>query len=632
MKGNRTMVWRTMVALLLVSSLHMAEAGGRGDLRKEDASTLLELSRALLERQVIAPLDPDDGAIRCDHCDVLHTRAAESVFPFALAFRLSGDSAFARAAVRTGNWLIRQQESNGSWKETPEDWTGTTTDQMLMMVLAYEEMHGLLSAAEDRAWLGAIEHAADYLAAVMSPEFASINYVATTTASLTAASRLIPGSQYSGRARMLAHRTIAKMDEDGFINGEGGRGAAGKSGVDLGYDMEMSLWGLGYYAKYTGDSTVGAAVRHALRNHLSFIYPDGSMDGSWGIRSNKWTMYGGATSDGCQVLFSLYSHEDPRYATAALKNLEFLRTCMRNGIVGYGPQHVEIFTVPPCIYPTFAKAKNLALAYRLETGTHSPGTPLPTQRTGWMKVHPTLDVAQVRTKNFMATVTAYGYEDHAARAKSKYMYRPSGGAQSYLWLEGHGALQASSVTVYSRPEPMHFPEAAGIRSLTPRIEYTDSLGTFTNLFEFDGRMTTRQEGTKATSYVVVTRGELKDKNWLSGGIGYRLEHRYADREILTSVHLTYHDARRTVHVIEPFIDRQGMTFEQTGPRAVKIKAGRRVLEFSLVEGEAELRSGAGREQYWAPYPALRAFPIELLVRPAGEEFEREITYRLRIVE
>lgn len=625
------MVWRTVIALLCVASLHPAQAGGKVDLRKEYAATLLELSRALLDRQVIAPLEPQDGSIRCVHCDVLHTRAAESVFPFARAFHLTGDSAFGRAAIRTGNWLIRQQEPDGSWKETPEEWTGTTTDQMLMMVLAYEEIHSLLTAGEQRSWLSAIEHAADYLAAVMTPEFASINYVATTTASLTAASRLVPKPLYTERARLLARRTVAKMDADGFINGEGGRTAAGKSGVDLGYDMEMSLWGLGYYARSTGDTVVGAAVRQAVRNHLFFIYPDGSMDGSWGIRSNKWTMFGGATSDGCQVLFSLYADDDPRYATAAYQNLAFLRTCINDGLVGYGPQHAEVFSTPPCIYPTFAKAKNLALAYRLESGRNPPGAPLPTQRTGWMKVHTTLDVAQVRTKNFMATVTAYGYEDHAARAKSKYMYRPSGGAQSYLWLEGHGALQASSVTVYSRPEPMHFPEAPDIRSLTPRIEYTDSLGTFTNLFEFDGRMTVRTAGTGTKTFSIATTGELKDRNWLSGGIGYRLEHRYGDREVLTTVHLTYHDARRVVSIVEPIIDRKGMTFERMGPRAVRINAGKRVIEFTLLEGEAELRTGVARERYWAPYPALRAYPIELIVHPAGEEFTREITYRLRII-
>ncbi len=50
------------------------------------------------------------------------------------------------------------------------------------------------------------------------------------------------------------------------------------------------------------------------------------MDGSWGIRSNKWTCYGGATSDGSQVLFSLFAETDPVYRTAALRNLEYLKS------------------------------------------------------------------------------------------------------------------------------------------------------------------------------------------------------------------------------------------------------------------------------------------------------------------
>ena len=228
---------------------------------------------------------------------------------------------------------------------------------------------------------------------------------------------------------------------------------------------------------------------------------------------------------------------------------------MSEGIVGYGPQHRDVFTTPPCIYPTFAKAKNLAMAYQLETGASRPGALLPSEKTGWMKVHKTLDVAQVRTRGFMATVTAYGYKDQAARAKSKYMYRPSGGTVSYLWASGYGIVQGSSVTVYSRPEPMHFPEAPGVRSLTPRIEYTDSLGYFTNLFEFDGRIETGAVGD--TGYTVTTTGELKDMNWLSGGIGYRLEHRFTDTEVRKSVRLVYHDARRVVRVIEPIIDTAG---------------------------------------------------------------------------
>ena len=613
------------------AALCVSVAGEPPNLKAEYSATLKELAHALRARQIPDSGSLHGGAIRCEHCQVLHTRAAESVFPFAQAFRITGDSSYLRAAISVGNWLIRQQEPDGSWKETPEEWTGTTTDQLLMMVLAYEALRAELTGIQAEAWLGSIRRAADYLMAVMSPEFASINYVATTAASLAAAARLTQSPQYLEKARDLARRTVAKMDEEGFINGEGGRDYTAKSGVDLGYDLEMSLWGLGYYARQSGDSLVWNAVKRSLANHLTFIYPDGSMDGSWGIRSNKWTGFGGATSDGCQVLFSLFSDDDPRYATAALKNLQFLRRCINGGLVGYGPHYAQIFVTPPCIYPTFAKAKNLAMAYQLEKGTIRPGSLLPTEKKGWMKEFRTLDIVQVRTGTFMATVTAYGYKDQRAGAKSKYMYRPSGGTVSNLWAEGHGFLQASSVTAYTRPEPMHFPEAPGIRSLTSRIEYTDTLGYFTNLFEFDGRMESAKADGIEGGYIVRTRGELKDRNWLSGGVGYLLEHRITDRELHRVVHLIYHDARRQIRIVEPIIDHPGMTYALSGPRAVRITAGERIFEFAVTSGEAELKIGEAREAYWSPYPALRAFPIELIVPPPAEGYDREISYRLTLL-
>lgn len=606
-------------------------AGQTVNLRKEYTRTLRELSQALLQRVIGEPNDRDYGALRCAHCNVLHTRAAEAVYPFAVVYKISGDSAYRNAAVRLGNWLIRQQEKDGSWKETPEEWTGTTTDQLLMMVLAYEHLSGALSVEERQEWRTAMEKAADYLTAVMSPEFASINYVATTTASLTAVQRLIPKTAYRQKARQLARRTVSKMDEDGFINGEGGRNHKNKTGVDLGYDMEMSLWGLGYYAKNTGDSIVYNAAAHGLKNHLFFIYPDGSLDNSSGIRSNKWTTYGGVTSDGCQVLFSLFADEDPRYATASLKNLEFLRTNMKGGIIGYGPQHWEIFDTPPCIYPTFTKAKNLALAYELEHLETRKLSPLPTQVTGWMRYFKTLDVAQVRTGQIMATLTAYGYEDHAARAKSKYMYRPSGGTISNLWVQDHGFLQASSVTEYSRPEPMTFPEAPGIRCLTSRIEFSDTLGYFTNLFEFDARLDGESMRGGKGPFRLTATGELKDRNWLLGGVGYRIGYEFGDTRLRKTLRLNYHDARPTIHIVEPIIDYKGMVFTQVDARTIRILAGRKVFEFKMEAGAGELRLGYERDKYWTPFPALKACPIEILVPPPAEGCTREVSYTISLL-
>jgi hypothetical protein len=312
-------------------------------------------------------------------------------------------------------------------------------------------------------------------------------------------------------------------------------------------------------------------------------------------------------------------------------NLEFLRTNMKGGIIGYGPQHWEIFDTPPCIYPTFTKAKNLALAHELEHRETRKLSPLPTQVTGWMRYFKTLDVAQVRTGQIMATLTAYGYEDHAARAKSKYMYRPSGGTISNLWVQDHGFLQASSVTEYSRPEPMTFPEAPGIRCLTPRIEFTDTNGYFTNLFDFDGRLEADSARAGSGSFHLTAAGELKDRNWLLGGVGYRFIYQFTDTFVRKSLRLTYHDAMPTVHIVEPIIDYKGMVFTQVDGRTIRILAGRNVFEFKVAAGTAELRLGFERSKYRAPFPALKACPIELLVPPPVEGFTREVSYTISLL-
>lgn len=618
-----------LLTALSICSLS-AQSGRVGiPLRSEYAKTLLELCNTVEGLQIKDPADQDNGAIRCTHCNVLHTRASESVFPLWVAFAISKETKYLNAAKRTAAWLIKQQQPDGSWKETPEEWTGTTTDQLLMLAEGYKGIEPYLSGDERVAWQKSMSHAADYLVKVMTPEWASINYVATTTATLARVNEVVPNEIYGKRARELAHRVIAKIDEDGFLTGEGGRENGNKYGVDLGYNMEMSLWGLGYYSRMTGDAEVDTVVRRALQTHIYFIYPDGSLDGSWGIRSNKWTTFGGATSDGSQVLFTLYAEALPSYATASYRNLQFLRTNIHDGYVGYGPHYWKLFTKPPCIYPTFTKAKNLALAYVLDKKDAYPSAALPTEAKGWMKEFPTIQVAEVRTNNFMVTMTAYRYKDTEKREKSKYMYRPSGGAVSNLWVEGYGLLQASSQTLYARWEPMSFPEVDTVISLTPRIEFWSGSQYFTNLFEFDGTMTTSQE--KLGAFRVKTTGELRDRTWLAGGISYELTHVIGDNDIIKTVELRYHDAREIVHIVEPFVQWEGMKVKQVDERTVMIETPKGDFCLDLVEGNASWVLGRNEQHYWSPYPVLKAYPVELDVKPPQAGFTQHVAYRISIV-
>jgi len=269
------------------------------------------------------------------------------------------------------------------------------------------------------------------------------------------------------------------------------------------------------------------------------------------------------------------------------------------------------------------------MAMMFETQPTRPIVALPTQRTGWQRHFPTIDVVATRTANFMATITAYGYRDIAKGPDSKYMFRPTGGALSCLWLEGHGLVQASSQTEYHRWEPMHFPEAPGLRPITPRIEYTAGKDYFTNLYEFDARLTVREP--RAGEFTVSAYGELKDRNWHYGGVSYRLTHSLQGSALEKTITLYYRGAAPEVRIVEPIIAPPGLTFVTEDARTVRIDGGGRRLRLQLVEGEATLVVGRDAAHTWSPYPALRAHPVEFVVAaPRAEVLSQTIRLRLSV--
>jgi len=617
-----------IISLLILNTLNIHSTDIQSDTLSVHAMRVLKnLNSALLGYVQQDKHSPDYGAIDCPHCKLYHTRAAEAVYPFAFEYQKTGNKAYLKPAINLGNWLIKQQEENGSWKETPEEWTGTTTDQALMMSIAYPILEPHLTKQEKQNWLHAIEKAGDYLEKVMSPQFASINYCATTTATLMFIYKLIPKEVYRAKARQLAHQTIAKMDHDYFLTGEGGRVFGVKYGIDLGYNMEMSLWGLALYARLANDGLVMQNVEKSLEKHLTFIYPDGSLDASWGIRSNKWTCFGSGTSDGCQLLFSLFLDKNDQYRTAAIKNIQYLETCTKNGIIGFGPLYYDIFDEQPCIYPTFAKAKNMAMAIAFVDADYDAGemAPLPLDENG-LHFFPTLNLVTARLGQWCTTITAYSYKDPAGD-RTKYMHRPAGGTISNLWLEDHGFFQASSQTIYKRWEPMSFPEMSGTKPLTPQIKFESNLGSFTNLYEFDAHLTYNEsEGV----YTVTSIGELKNSKQQEGGISYRLEHEITESSISKNIEIIYHDAKETVSIVEPVIHYPGMVFTRISEKKVRIDTPRKVIELT-VEGNVKLELGTDADMYRFPYPALKAYPIVMNINCGEDDIRQSVAFTYRIV-
>lgn len=587
----------------------------RGDELHDRALRLLRRFNAEIVRLQVNE-GPDRGAIRCPGCGLLHTRAAEAIYPLALEYTLTGDTSRLGQAVRAGEWLLRQQQPEGSWFETPETWTGTTTDQLLMLALAYPIVECRLTAESRERWQAGMRRAADYLVRVMDNRFASINYCATTAATLLEADRIVPDAAYPAKARALARMIVAKMNAEWFIEGEGGREEGWKYGVDIGYDLEMSLWGLARYARLAGDAHVAEAVRRSAAQHLWFFYPDGTLDASPGIRSNKWTVWGSGTSDGCHPLCALLCGGDPAWTEAALRNIDRLEESITaSGLLGPGPHYDRVLKTPPCIYPTFAKAKSLALALAWKPG-QCGRAPLPLDRDTCRRFR-TLGTTVVRRGPFCGTVTAGTYKAREGSA-SKYMHRPAGGSLSLLWIDGIGLLQASSQSEYRRWEPMSFPEMPETRPLTPRIECRTPHGLYTNLYEFDAWSDTEET---AEAVRCEAGGLLRDRDGRPCGIGYVLSHRFEAERLVKRIDLRHHTSDDTVRIVEPILLDPRFRIARSGSDRLRIEGPHRSVELR-VEGAGLRIDSLAAPLHRQIYPSLVALPVVIDV-PVREPARRE---------
>jgi hypothetical protein len=110
-----------------------------------------------------------------------------------------------------------------------------------MLATAYSILDHQLSEPEKQTWREGMGKAADYLTIVMGIDFASINYLATTAAALAQMERILPDPRRRDKARRLARYVVGRMNADGFVDGEGARVSGVKHGVDVGYEMDMTL-------------------------------------------------------------------------------------------------------------------------------------------------------------------------------------------------------------------------------------------------------------------------------------------------------------------------------------------------------------------------------------------------------
>jgi hypothetical protein len=579
-------------------------------------STLLTLCNALITTQITSSSDKNYGALVCpssnpdDH--PLHSRAAEAVYPFAVAWKLTGEIKYRDAAIKLGNWLIRLQDSTGKktggWSEAwpdPEQkgWYGTTTDQLISLAGAFPILKPFMSDAEIEKWNNSMKRAGEFIV-VNFPVRSNINYNPTAAATLLLANKAVknPDDRWLIKADSLMDTyTLKSVTSQNFLSGEG-------MGVDEGYNISQSIGYIALYAILKDDSRIKRIAADLLRTHMLFVYPNGSVDNSWGTRSFKWSYESGTkTAPGIYFSFALLGDMDTDFNSAGLECLRYLNEkCIQNGWINYGPHSKNHETSsPPCNYSTFARAQSLALA--IEYGTQAETSTLfPAQKQNWYRFFPDLKVAVVRTGKIMSTVSAYGEIGRYPRASVC-----RGGSITNLWYEGYGEngfMQSSSTSSYKRIEPMHMPNEKELLPLTSRIEFNIDSVYFSNVFEADGKMNMMQ---LPDNISVSTEGNMQTINGIKSKVNYVLTNRFYDSYITKEFRVEGNS--QSFRIIEPFVNDPGSTFILKNDSTVAIRTNSSDTEWELrIIGSTvpfKITLGTDAAKYWCPFPAVEAYPV-----------------------
>jgi len=444
------------------------------DIRDRYLQALIPLVDQLLTTQITNPDDPDYGALISPSTNPQpnprHSRAAEAVYPFAVAYKHTQDEKYRTAAVLLGNWLVSIQQDDGTWGESWPDhdgWNGTTADQLISLAGALDLIKKDLKPAERQAWETAITKAADFCVDRF-PGTSNINYTPTAAVGLVLAHRVVenPRTLWLEKAESLIAHVASRVNEDNLITGEG-------KGVDLGYNIAQTIGFIAWYGILQNSPETVDFAASVLKTHMYFMYPNGAMDNSWGTRSFKWMLESGSkTAPGVHFTFGLLVDKDPtilRGAGLALDWLENHSLDAENRVV-YGPHaYLHENSNPPSNYPTFARAQSIATAVEYAPEA-TQIAPIPAEQTNWVKYFPTTQTAVLRTERVMATLSSY-----ANNLRYPLETAVRGGSATVVWFDGYGPngfLQLSSPTQYRRIEKKHMPEGIDPLPLTPRIETT----------------------------------------------------------------------------------------------------------------------------------------------------------------
>ena len=396
--------------------------------------------------------------------------------------------------------------------------------------------------------------------------------------------------------------TATTFFRDGLIAGEnvGEPLQSGFPAVDPGYNADVSLGTLAIYLKLASDAPpeLHEAFRAAAEMHLKFFFPDGSLDGSWGSRSFKWSVFGSKTAHGSQMWTWLLGEHDGRFTRAALQNARLMQSMLSGHLLGTGGHHRRS-GAPACIHSTWNRADCLANSLHYGPAETQPEEPLPLETPGFRTFLPSVNIFLARTEKLAVSVSAYGYSSGSAMLKPA---QPMGGAVSYLWHDGWGPVQVGSQAVYRRYELHNMPEAPGDSPApsTPCIILTRGEKQFSNVFDTAARLEESADGVKA-------RGTLRSIERTSADAAFSIDYRLEASAVKKTYRVSGLRASETPEVIEPIVIPENPTYETLPDgRGVVIKSETARIALTVENGSAALPDVS---------PAYMPFPGFYTVQP-----------------
>lgn len=597
---------------------------------RDDFTALLLRLCAGLAEQTVAHTS-DGAAPRCPACDICHTRSAETVVAYAMAWKITGDRRWLDHARRLADWAIARQQADGAWAESEEDpWTGISIFILVALAAALNLLESDLPADEADRWHQALDRGISWARRIRSTshigqivnafarrvrwpgasprrQFWNTNYLATLPLFFRLAGSALNRDLANEEQRFL-RTVLRRINADDLVTGEINEPAPGwaklfrrNDTIDPGYNLDMTLGVLALYARRVDDSALLKQVARCADAHLCLLQADGSVDNAMGSRGYKMAWYGSQTAHGMQMLAGALAPLDARYLRAGLLNSHAIHRCMgEDNLLRRGP--FEANGTPPCVYPSFARAANLALALMPEpTTTSTTDTPLACEQESGHWLLPSLGAQVLRHRSL--TLVLAGPNRDSSWLPYRFITPATGASPSRLHHDQFGPVQAAGHAIYQRVEAAHMPARGHEPALGAHVQTED--GRLSSLHDVRVRLTTRDDRH------VSACGRLRGRRTFQTGPRYALDYRLGDNRLDKSVRVSG-VAGRAMSIVEPLIVTPDTTLDWATDHTLRLTRDGQQLTLSIEIDDATGQiSLAEPAQHYAPPLTSRALTIRL---------------------